>query len=132
MDRLQSHQFVVSLVKNCLHHNHSQRVQSIRLLKLFLLGTTASNATIITNNSNHCTQSPSSPIMQSSGSIEFQSLLVNFLADKDPLVRRACLKSLVEMYTMGKMVDVAHYSRFTLLLKDDNEEVREEAIHLIW
>lgn len=63
---------------------------------------------------------------------ELQRLLVNFLVDKDPLVRRTCLKCLVQLYSQGRMVDVAHYSRFTAMLKDDNELVREEAIHLIW
>ncbi|CAG8591966.1 4838_t:CDS:10, partial [Paraglomus brasilianum] len=63
---------------------------------------------------------------------EIQTIIRNYGTDVDPRVRRTALKSLLRLHQRGCKLELSLYDLCKESLKDDYEEVRIEALNLIW
>ncbi|RIA94961.1 armadillo-type protein [Glomus cerebriforme] len=63
---------------------------------------------------------------------QIQTIIHDFGKDSDPRVRSSALKSLLQLHNCGYKLDLSLYSLCVACLTDDYEEVRIEALSLIW
>ncbi|CAG8544290.1 13556_t:CDS:10 [Funneliformis caledonium] len=63
---------------------------------------------------------------------QIQTIIRDFGEDPDPRVRSSALKALLQLYNCGYKLDMSLYKLCVACLTDDYEEVRIEALSLIW
>ncbi|KAK9768463.1 hypothetical protein K7432_000874 [Basidiobolus ranarum] len=63
---------------------------------------------------------------------ELQMIIGNYALDADPRVRQTSLHTLYQLHLRGYRLDLIIYRLSLSALKDDFEEVRTEALQLIW
>jgi len=63
---------------------------------------------------------------------QIQTIIRDFGKDSDPRVRSNALKALLQLHNCGYKLDLSLYNLCVACLTDDYEEVRIEALSLIW
>ncbi|XP_043929275.1 integrator complex subunit 4 isoform X2 [Protopterus annectens] len=63
---------------------------------------------------------------------DVQKIIGEYFNDQDPRVRTAAIKAMLQLHERGMKLHQTNYSQACKLLTDDFEQVRSEAVQLIW